>query len=124
MANLNTDQTPIKRGGFAKDRRTGAVVKVAEKGGRDWMVKPAYKSDGYWTAPENLVPVKNPYTWTGGHFVRFVLVILIASAMAYGAWSKMTGHGVGGEDAFWNAALPTGLVGFFAFNYLFNLTRV
>lgn len=107
MVNLN--QTEIKRGGFARDRRTGAVVKVAEKGGRDWMVKPAYKTDGYWTAPENLVPARDPHEWTGRRWVGFLFGLAAGAVVAWHMYNDLTGHGFGSADAVSYSA-PSGVL--------------
>jgi hypothetical protein len=101
--------TSIKRGGFAKDTRTGAIVKVTEKGGRDWMVKPAYKSDGYWTAPENLVPAKDPHEPGAGWLFAFLFSVVAGAATAFSVYNDMTGHGFGSADSV-AYSVPSGAV--------------
>lgn len=101
----------LKRGGFAVDKRTGQIVKVAEIGGRDVMVRTAYKSDGLWTDPANLRPLsKDPHPWGWTHLVRLLVVLGAASWSAYCAYSKMRGHGVPFDDSLIQAAVPTGLI--------------
>lgn len=87
--------TTVKRGGFARDIRTGAVVKVAEVGGRDLMVRPAYKSDGYWTAPANLEPATDPHPVTGRRFVALLLLMGVVCALSSGITRDLLGHGFG-----------------------------
>lgn len=123
MVDLSNSNT-IKRGGFAKDRRTGAVVKVAEKGGRDWMVRPAYKSDGYWTAPENLVPIGDPHAWTGRQAFWTLVALLVSSGVAYRIFSEVTAQGLGTSDAIACCAFPTGVIALVLLMRLFGLTRL
>lgn len=99
----------LKRGGFARDRRTGAVVKVAEQGGRDWMVKPAYKTDGYWAAPADLVPVRDPHEWGWKQAVALLFALLAGAWVAYGHYADLTDHGFSGGDAFFSS-VPGGII--------------
>lgn len=107
----------IERGGFAKDKRTGTVVKVAEKGGRDWMVKPAYKSDGYWTAPDNLVWATDPHPANAKWLIKFLLAMLAGAWIAYSGFNDMTGHGFSGAEAF-AYTVPGGVVALWLVNVL------
>lgn len=100
----------LKRGGFAQDRRTGMVVKITEVGGRDMLVKPAYKSDGVWVAPENLRAVADPHIWGVKQFLLALLVLAIAAWTSYGVFDDLTRQGVSGYAAFWQGSLPTGTV--------------
>jgi hypothetical protein len=112
----------VRRGGFARDKRTGAVVKVAEKGGRDWMVRPAYKSDGYWTGPENLTPVPDPHALVGWTLVRFFVVLAVAGAFAFRAYSDMTHQGLDTGSAL-GYTFPFGAFTMVLFNYLLRVSR-
>jgi len=81
----------IKRGGFVRDRRTGAVVKVAESGGRDILVRPAYRSDGYWAPPESLEPVQDPHMWGWWHFAALFAVVAAGIGMGLITWAGLDG---------------------------------
>lgn len=116
-------QPVIKRGGFAKDRRTGMVYKIAEIGGRDMMVRPAYKSDGVWVAPEHLQAVQDPHIWGARQLLIALGIVAFAAWTAYSTFQNLTGQGVGGQDAFWSGALPTGTLLMFVFGNLFGLNR-
>lgn len=113
----------LKRGGFARDRRTGMVYKVAEVGGRDMLVKPAYKSDGVWVAPEHLQAVGDPHIWGLKQILVAFGVLALAAWVAYGVFDKLTGHGLSGSDAFWAGAFPSGTVVAMLFSSLFGLVR-
>lgn len=123
MVDLHQGRVTLKRGGFAKDQRTGQVVKVAEVGGRDYMVRPAYKSDGYWVAPEHLVPARDPHTWGVRHLLTALVVLAVAAWFAYGVFNDLTGHGISADHAFWQGALPTGVVLTVCLGNLFGLNR-
>lgn len=114
---------PIKRGGFARDGRTGQVVKVVEYGrGRDCRVAVAYKSDGYWCGWEDLSPATDPHAWGGKQGFLFLLTLVLAGLAAYFAFDTMTAHGLA-----WNMALvyavPSGLVTVVACFHWFKLAR-
>jgi len=118
---VNT-RTQIKRGAFAKDTRTGQVVKVAEAGGRDVMVRPAYKSDGYWVSREQLDPAQDPHEWTWKTLFLFLVSLAMAAGSSYGMWTDMHRHGVPGTDAFVYTA-PSGLLLVAVLNLWFKVTR-
>lgn len=103
-------QPVIKRGGFAKDRRTGMVYKIAEIGGRDMMVRPAYKSDGVWVAPEHLQAVQDPHVWGTRQLLLTLVVLVVSGWTAYSVFQDLTGQGAGTWSAFQNGALPTGAI--------------
>lgn len=69
-----------KRGGFAKDTRTGQAVRVTEEspGGEQWMVRPLYKTDGYWVARTHLEPGRDPHAWTYPNWVLALLLFAIS----------------------------------------------
>lgn len=107
----NPTRTVIARGGFAKDVRTGQVVVLKEHGrGNDVMVRPAYKSDGYWLDRADLVPAKDPHAWTPRQGLAFTLVLFAAALPAYGIYSDLTSHGVGALTAIADGAVPAGLL--------------
>lgn len=120
MVDLNTGRTALKRGGFARDKRTGQVVKITEQGGRDWMVKAAYKSDGYWVGPENLESTRDPHLWTGWHLVRFLAALGLALYCAYGMWTSLDGD----PASVFSASFCTGSFALVAAAKLFGVSRI
>lgn len=88
-----------KRGGYARDRRTGTYVKISETGPgprSDWLVRPVYKSDGYWVAATDLEPARDPHAWTGAAAVwRLALVLVLQAWLSWGMWASTTGDPVG-----------------------------
>jgi hypothetical protein len=67
----------IRRGGFAQDKRTGQYVRVAEDGREaGWMVRPVYKSDGYWVQAEDLEPASDPHPWSRRDLVKLLLIVV------------------------------------------------
>lgn len=82
----------LKRGSFVKDRRTGAVVKVSEIGGRDVLVRPAYKSDGYWVGPEHLDRAKDPHELTGRRFAALMFAVGAVCALSSGITRDLLSH--------------------------------
>lgn len=113
----------LKRNGFAKDRRTGMIYRITEIGGRDMMVKPAYKSDGVWVAPEHLQAVANPHTTSLKQVLAALGVLAVAAWVAYGVFDKLTGHGLSASDALWSGAFPSGATVAYLFGNLFGITR-
>lgn len=83
----------LRRGGYAKDARTGQVVRVKEIGGTDVLVRTAYKSDGLWVLKDNLVPVRDPHEWTGSHLVRLLVLVAATSLMCASAWVSLADAG-------------------------------
>lgn len=70
-----------QRGAFARDKRTGALVRVTEEGmsGSDWMVRTVYKSDGYWAVSADLEPARDPHALRPRDLWKVaVLVALVA----------------------------------------------
>lgn len=122
MVDLNS--RVLKRNGFARDKRTDMVVKIAEVGGRDLMVKPAYKSDGVWVAPEHLVPVDDPHAWTGKQVFWALVALGISAWVAYKTFSEVTAQGLGTSDALVSCALPTGAMTLLLLHVLFRLNRL
>ena len=96
---MDESRAHIKRGGFARDTRTNAIVKVTEKGGRDWMVKPAYKTDGYWVGPEHLRAAQDPHIWTGSSFVKAFVCLAASLFSVWGPWRDFRSHGFGAVDS-------------------------
>jgi hypothetical protein len=90
----------VKRGGFAMDSRTGQVVKVAEKGGGNCMVRPAYKSDAYWTDESNLVQVPDPHAWKGGELVLLLFVLVACGLVGWAGW-----HALDSVEDVWHRGL-------------------
>jgi hypothetical protein len=123
MRNPSTRQPVIKRGGFAKDRRTGMVYQITEIGGRDMMVRPAYKSDGIWVAPEHLQAVQDPHTWTVRHLLLALLALAFSAWIAYGNFQDLTDHGLGASDAVWESAFPSGAFVLLCLSHLLGLVR-
>lgn len=120
---MNETRPLLKRGGFARDARTGQIVRIAEVGGRDWMVRTAYKSDGYWADSSHLVPVQDPHIWTGKDLVLLVVMIMLAGWGAYSTYVDLTGYGVPGANAVTSGSLPVGAVIWFGLGRLFRLVR-
>jgi hypothetical protein len=114
--------TRIKRGGFAGDLRTGQVVKVIEMGGQEAMVRPAYKSDGYWVDKNQLAPVEDPHAWTGKTFFLFLVALAMAVGSSYGQWTDLHRHGISGWDAT-VYTLPGGLLVFALLTLWFKVSR-
>ncbi len=85
-----------KRGGHAVDKRTGAWVKVAEEGLDDtFMVKPVYKSEGYWVRRADLTTGRDPHAWTGRHLLGMLAVLVIAVVVGWSTYRDLMDHGVG-----------------------------
>lgn len=123
MADLYQSRAVLKRGGFAKDRRTGMVYRITEIGGRDMLVKPAYKSDGVWVAPEHLQAVTDPHVRNLKQVLSALGVLAIAAWVAYGVFDRLTGHGLSGSDALWSGAFPSGMVMVYLLGNLFGVVR-
>jgi hypothetical protein len=81
----------LKRGGFAKDNRTGQIVRVKEIGGTDVMIRTAYKSDAYWVQKTDLVPVPDPHAWKGGELAKFLLLLVFMAGVGWGGWAALDG---------------------------------
>lgn len=77
------------RGALARDTRTGQVVRVHEEGrGRsDWMVRPVYKSDGYWTRSEHLEPARDPHAWTPASVWGSLAFLALEAVAAWHTWN-------------------------------------
>lgn len=83
-----------KRGGHAVDKRTGAWVKVAEEGLDDtFMVRPVYKSDGYWVRRADLTTGRDPHAWTGRHLLGVLVVLAVTGVLAWSVSNSLTDHG-------------------------------
>lgn len=93
MVDLSNGST-IKRGGFVRDTRTDMIVKVTEIGGRDVMVKPAYKSDGIWVDPSSLRPVADPHPWSWSHTLRTLVVVGLTVWLSWGMYDNLSAHHV------------------------------
>jgi len=117
--------TPIKlkRKSYAMDVRTGQVVRVEEQGGTNYMVKTAYKSDGYWCERSDLTPVGDPHIWTGRQLIGFLVVLIIVGLTVYGAFSVLTDHGLDGTTALLYA-LPDGFLSWTILGYWTKLVRL
>jgi hypothetical protein len=115
---------PLRRGQFVRHNVTGQVFLVKEHGrGADYMVRTAHKSDGIWVGATDVTPCKDPHPWNWTHLLRVAVAFMIAALIALGAFNTMTGHGVGFSDAFWEAALPSGLVVLVAMSSILGLNR-
>ena len=90
---------PLKRGGFARDNRTGQIVKIKEWGGTDSLVTQAYKSDGFWVNRTHLTAVEDPHAWTGWTLVRFLFSLAGAFVATAGVYLDHRHHGFGVADA-------------------------
>lgn len=95
--------TKIKRGGFVKDTRTGQVVRVAETGGRDLLVKPAYKTDGYWVSASDLEAASDPHAWGWKQLLLQLLVLAGVVFLGHQIFADLRAHGF----AFWEALIYT-----------------
>lgn len=91
----------LKRGGYARDRRIGTYVRIAEQGmdGASWMVRPAYRSDGYWAATADLEPSADPHAWTGREMVKFVVCVAVSMLCAWGVATRMAHAGLEAGEA-------------------------
>lgn len=112
-----------KRNAFAKDRRTGQIVRVREEspGGTNWMVRTAYKTDGYWVGSADLEPAKDPHTWDRSKLVLFLTVLAVAFVSGWstateigelgGSWVLIVSAGATSAFGVWCALVNlTGLV--------------
>jgi hypothetical protein len=120
---VDLDTHGLKRGGYARDVRTGMAVKIAEVGGRDLMVKPAYKSDGVWVDPAHLRPIGDPHAWTGRQLFWLLVALLVAAGVAYRIFNEVTAQGLGTSDAIACCAVPTGAIALVLLTNLFGLNR-
>lgn len=111
----------IKRGGFARDRRTGQIVRVKEQGGSHWLVHPAYKSDGYWTETENLDVATNPHRYSGWHLLLMLGSLGIAVGTGWGLYQDLAGAAEQGSR--WIATVAVGGGVFAAMSRLLGLIR-
>jgi hypothetical protein len=122
MTQPSSTRTVLKRGDYAKDTRTGQVVIVKEHGrGGDVMVRPAYKSDGYWLGRTDLVPAKDPHAWTGKHLFVLLLLVLAASGLGWHATYELTRSGASLWTAITDGGVPTGLL---ALIFFLGVTRI
>ena len=76
-----------QRGAFARDKRTGTVVRIAEEGmdGKTWMVRTAYKSDGYWTASADLEPARDPHALRPRDLWKVAVLVFAVAVATRGA---------------------------------------
>lgn len=93
------NQLRLKRGGYARDARTGQIVRIKEWGGTDALVAPAYKSDGQWVNRSQLTPVRDPHEWTSKTWLKFLVVLIIATLTAYGPFHAFRSHGISLADS-------------------------
>lgn len=106
-----TTRPVYRRGSYAKDLRTGQIVVVKEHGrGDDIMVRPAYKSDGFWLGRTDLVPAADPHVWGPRQGWAFLLLLFAAALPAFGVYSNLTDHGVSAAVAILDGAVPMGLL--------------
>lgn len=83
----------LKRGSWARDRRTGQIVKVAEtRMGDDYLVRPGYRSDGFWVPWVYLDPAPDPHAWTRRDRLKAAGVCLLSLwAAASVVWDVLRG---------------------------------
>lgn len=95
-----------KRGGAARDRRTGSYVRVAEEGmgGGTWMVRPVYKSDGYWVETKDLDHAADPHDWKAREGWLILLVLVVQAWLSWGMWTTSAGDPV---DRVWLVVLAS-----------------
>lgn len=101
--------TGLKRGAFMTDTRTGQVVKVAEIGGRDVMVKTAYKTDGIWVDPAHLKPAQDPHAWTWKSLLWLLVALAAGVFTGFNVSHDFAAHGFTTAEAVWYA-LPSGFL--------------
>lgn len=100
-----------KRGSYVRDPRTNQVLIVKEHGrGDDIMVRPAYKSDGFWVGRGDVVPAADPHRWGRAHVLVALLSLAFAGWRGWSVYDTLTGHGVDASTAVFAGALPTTLV--------------
>lgn len=85
-----------KRGGFARDTRTGQYVRVTEEGmgGESWMVQTVYKSDGYWVDQKHLDPARDPHAWGGRELFKLLVVLAVTAWVGGSAGYAMRSAGM------------------------------
>lgn len=81
----------LRRGGFARDERTGQVVKVREIGGTDVLVRPAYRSDALWVPKADLHPVRDPHEWGGMELIKVLLLAVVLGLFVSGSYAALDG---------------------------------
>lgn len=124
MVDLNERKPFPARGAFARVRSTGQVVKVAEQGrGDDWMVRPAYRSDGFWIGSADLDPSRDPHAWTPGRLMALLAVSAVAVLLGVAAGHRMVTHGVPWGDAVVQAGVPSGALSWYVLMSLAGLNR-
>lgn len=114
--------TGLKRGAFMQDTRTGQIVKVAEIGGRDVMVKTAYKTDGIWVDPAHLVPVADPHVWGFKQLVWMLVALAAGVFTGYSLTQDFTAHGFATGEAVWYS-VPGGFLSVWLVSYVSGLFR-
>lgn len=119
---MESTVTRTKRGSFAKDTRTGQVVKVAEIGGRDVMVKTAYKTDGIWVDPAHLVPAQDPHAWTWKSLLWLLVALAAGVFTGYSLTQDFTAHGFATGEAVWYS-VPGGFLSVWLVSYVSGLFR-
>lgn len=109
-----------KRGGFARDTRTGQYVRVTEEGmdGESWRVRPVYKSDGYWADRKHLDPARDPHAWGGRELFKFLIVLTATVWIGGSAGYSMRSAGM----SWYDAIIYGGAVGLFTGSCLLGAT--
>jgi hypothetical protein len=113
----------LKRKSYAMDVRTGQVVRIEEQGGANYMVRTAYKSDGYWCERSDLTPVGNPHLWSGGQLFLFLVVLAFCAWTSYSAFDTFTSQGMSNGYAFCYA-VPPGILAWIFLAYWTRLVRI
>lgn len=113
----------VKRGAFAMDNRTGQVVRVAEKGGGNCMVRTAYKSDSYWMPEKELTPVPDPHAWKGGEMALFLVLIVFTAFLSWSGWRALSEVDDTWVRTMYGGVMP-GLLGFAYGSKWLGLLRV
>lgn len=112
----------LRRGGFARDNRSGQIVKIKEWGGTDSLVAPAYKSDRYWVDRRHLTAVEDPHAWTGWTLVRLVMALVAALVASASMFVGLRNHGYAVADAL-VLSFPLWVCSLAAFTHVFRVVR-
>lgn len=119
---MNTAQK-VKCGTYVTDRRTGQVLRLTEYGrGTDVMVKPAYKSDGYWTSMADLELAKDPHAWGWKQVVFALIALAIGVFTGFNVGHDLVAHGFSAGDAVWYS-LPSGVLATWLVGILTGISR-